>query len=284
MGTRVTALTIGGFDPTGTVGIGVDLRTFAAGGVHGLGVITVVTAQDTVSFGSVMALSDHTVGEQLDVLLDDIVPEAMKTGMLWNSSVASTVAHAIADSALERVVVDPVLVDGAGQRIIGEDVDAVYRDHLFPNATVITPNRSEAGLLLQRDVVTTNDASSAAIDLLDFGANVVVVTGGVAEDAADVIATGGRTCVVHHHRYGSQPIRGSGDTLSAAVAACLATGAAVDDAIARAMAFTALAIIRGLNLSVGKGRPSAAQSFTDWTAVDEVNASESVELAELFRD
>ena len=263
-GKRTCALTIAGFDPTGTVGMPVDLRTFTHAGVHGIGVATVVTAQDTVAIAGVTPMPELVVREQLDTLLADVAPAATKTGMLWSAAIANVVGESVGQ--LGRLVVDPVLVDGAGRRIIDESIDDVYLAKLFPAAAVITPNRAEAGLLLGSAVNTTAEAIEAARRLLECGSECVVVTAGApGADQADVIATSHGVEVVEAVRHDVPGVRGSGDTLSAAMAAGLALGWTVFDAIENAISVTNLAIERGIRSEFGRGRPSAVQSAVDWS-------------------
>jgi len=260
---RTCVLTIAGFDPTGTVGMPVDLRTFTNAGLHGLGVVSVVTAQDTVGIAGVTALSETVVSDQLSTLLCDVEPVATKTGMLWSPPLAGVVASAV--DQLGQLVIDPVLVDGAGGRIIDAGIDEVYRSRLFPAATVITPNRAEAGLLVGRTVSSIDDAIEAAGRLLEFGPQWVVVTaGGPGDGQADVIATEHDVHVVETVRHDVPSVRGSGDTLSAAITAGLALGLSAFDAISNGITFTSRAIHRGVDSKLGSGRPSAMQSPSDW--------------------
>jgi len=256
-------LSIAGFDPTGTVGMPVDLRTFTHAGVHGLGVVTVVTAQDTIGISGVKPMSDDVVADQLSTLLGDVDPAASKMGMLWSPSLASVVASAV--DRLGHLVVDPVLVSGSGSRIIDEALDEIYLTELFPAAAVITPNRAEAGLLVGTEVSSTAAAVEAARRLLEFGSQSVVVTaGGPGQDQADVIATVDEIEVVETTRHDVPSVRGSGDTLSAAITAGLALGWTASVAIRRGIIVTNRAIERGVESTLGSGRPSAMQSQTDW--------------------
>ena len=259
---RVSALTIGGFDPTGTVGVPVDLRTFAAAGVHGLCVLTLTTAQNTVVFGGVAPLASEAVSEQLDALLSDVTPAATKTGMLWSPDIAEAVAAEVRSRGLANLVVDPVLVSGSGERIIDAAIDEIYLRQLLPVAAVVTPNRDEAALLLAGPIVTDDDALSAAVALRELGPDVVVVTGSGA--AGDVVATAAGASLVARPQIGEDPVRGSGDTLSAAVAACLAMGASAEEAVRTAIEFAERSIRRGVSSPIGSGRPSAAQAAEDW--------------------
>ena len=261
-------LAIAGLDPTGTAGLAVDLRTFAAFGVHGLAVATVVTAQTTSEFLLGSPVGPEVVSAQLDALLDDIEPLAVKVAMLWSAPVAEAVATACERTGLGNIVIDPVLADGDGNRIVDPAVDDVYMHRLIPAASVVTPNWVEAGYLLEREISSLDDAIAAATDILDLGARAVVITGGgrSAEakcarsvpdrEVVDVVATPAGHSLVRHERLTESNVRGSGDTLSSAIAAGLALGSELGEAIDDAQKFTRSSIERGLADGLGSGRPS----------------------------
>jgi len=265
---RASALAIGGLDPTGTAGLAADLRTFAAFEVHGLVVATVVTAQTTSEFRLGSPVGPELVSTQLDALLDNIEPLATKVAMLWSAPTAEAVATACESAGLENIVIDPVLADGEGNRIVDRAVDDVYRRRLIPAASVVTPNWVEAGYLLEREIDSLDGAIAAATDILDLGAGSVVLTGGGRAAGArrsesgsdgevvDVVATPVGVSLVKHRRLTESNVRGSGDTLSAAVTAGLALGAGVGAAIEMAEAFTQQSIEHGLAERLGSGRPS----------------------------
>ena len=146
------ALTVAGLDPTGTSGMAADLRTFAAFGVHGLAVASLVTSQTTAEFRGAAPMSPEVVLSQLEALLDDVEPAAAKVAMLWSMPIASVVADVAESGRLNNLVVDPVLADGSGRRIVDQEVDEIYRRRLLPAATVATPNWVEAGFLLGREI------------------------------------------------------------------------------------------------------------------------------------
>jgi len=266
--TRVSALAIGGLDPTGTAGLATDLRTLAAFEVHGLVVATVVTAQTTSEFRLGSPVGSDVVSAQLDALLDDIEPLATKVAMLWSAPTAEAVATACESGGLGNVVIDPVLADGEGNRIVDRAVDDVYRRLLIPAASVVTPNWVEAGYLLERGIDSLDAAIDAATDILDLGVGSVVLTGGgwsagarrsdsgSANEVVDVVATPAGVSLVKHARLTESNVRGSGDTLSAAITAGLALGAEIGAAIEVAEDFTQQSIERGLADRLGFGRPS----------------------------
>jgi len=265
---RASALTIAGVDPTGTAGLLIDLRTFAAFGLHGSAIATVITAQTTSEFRMGSPVEPEVVSAQLEAVLDDVSPHAVKVAMLWSRPIAETVANVLDRARLKRVVVDPVLADGDGNRIVDWGVDDVYRNRLIPIASVVTPNWVEAGFLLGREIDSVDAAVDAAADVLGLGADAVVVTGGGRsanvvdagptsnEDVVDVVATRAGVRLVKNERLTQSNVRGSGDTLSSAIAASLALGAGIGEAIEVARDFTRVSIQRGLAGGIGSGRPS----------------------------
>jgi hydroxymethylpyrimidine/phosphomethylpyrimidine kinase len=249
-------MTVGGHDPSGGAGVAADLRTFAACGVHGVSVLTVVTAQSSVAFRSATGLPPGVVLAQFESVTEDLAVGAVKTGMLWSHPVAVAMATLARLGQLPRLVCDPVIANWQGQRILDVAVDAVYRDELFPAATVVTPNTVEAGLLLNAEIGTVDEAADAALLLADLGPEAVVVTGGrlPGAESVDVVVVGGSVEVLRSERVDTVNVRGSGDTLSAAVAAELARGSAVPEAIRAAHAFTAAALRRSASWRLGSGQ------------------------------
>ena len=211
-----------GFDPVGGAGVAADLRAFAAHGTHGAGVVTVLTAQDTVTVHAVRPVPAEFVAAQLDAVLADLPVAAVKTGMLGSAEVVAL----IASRRLPALVVDPVLVSRTGQALFGPEVVAAYRD-LLPAAAVVTPNAREASLLTGRPVSTVDEAVVAA-GLL--GARCAVITGGVL-GGVDVVWADGSVRLLARNWVDTTNTRGSGCTFAAVVAARLAHGDAVTDAV-----------------------------------------------------
>lgn len=181
------ALTIAGSDSGGGAGIQADLRTFAAHGLHGTSAITAVTAQNSVAVTGYVALEPAMVAAQIDAVASDMTVAAAKTGMLANSGIVMAVAEAVARHRLPFLVVDPVMVAKSGDRLLDPLAEQAY-EHLFPLATVLTPNLPEAEALLGRPVRTLLAMRAAAKDLRARGPRAVVVKGGHLEgdQAVDV--------------------------------------------------------------------------------------------------
>lgn len=254
--TPPVALTIAGLDPAGGAGMSADLRTFGAFGVHGAAVLTVATAQNTVEFRAVEPVPPAFVTAQIDALLVDVRLAAVKTGMLWSAAIAEAVAVHARAHELPNLVVDPVLAGATDRRVVADEVDIHYRHTLFPEAEVVTPNTVEAGLLLGTEVRTVDEAVDAAVVLAAWGPRHVVVTGGrrSGDQAIDVVVSAGQVELLTEEWVETPNVRGSGDTLSAAIAAGLAAGVAGREAIRAAHRFTAAAIRRASRWRLGAGQ------------------------------
>jgi hydroxymethylpyrimidine/phosphomethylpyrimidine kinase len=250
------ALTIAGSDSSGGAGIQADLKTFSAFGVYGASVITALTAQNTVDVTAVEPVAASFVVAQMDAVLGDLAVGAVKTGMLANAAIVEAVAHRLGDGARRPLVVDPVMVATSGDVLIAPDaVDALKR-RLFPLALLITPNLPEAACLLDaREATSEAEVTAQAKALLAFGCGAVLLKGGhgSTKEAVDVLcdATGVERFV--RPRVDTRHTHGTGCTLSAAIAALLAQGVGLREAVGRAKAFVWQALYEGRALGVGHG-------------------------------
>lgn len=250
-----TALTIAGSDSGGGAGIQADLKTFAALGVYGTSAIAAVTAQNTVRVTGVELLPAAFVVQQIDAVVSDIAIDAVKTGMLGTAEIVEAVAGALDRWALSRVVVDPVIIAKSGDRLMADDAVEAVRQRLLPLATVVTPNRLEAEVLLDARVSTREDAAEAARALVARGARAVVVKGGHFDDAevVDLLFDGHAFHEFRHARQDTRHTHGTGCTFASAIAACLARGAALPAAVQEASDYVAGAIAHGLAIGHGHG-------------------------------
>jgi hydroxymethylpyrimidine/phosphomethylpyrimidine kinase len=246
------ALTIAGSDSGGGAGIQADLRTFAAHDIHGAVAITAVTAQNTVSVIEYVALEPRMVVAQIEAVMNDMPVAAAKTGMLANAAIIVAVAEAARRLSIPNLVVDPVMVAKSGDRLLENDAEAAYRERLFPLASLVMPNLNEAEVLLGRAVRSLPAMREAARALLDLGTRAVVVKGGhLGGDAIDVFFDGRRLIELPAPRIETRNTHGTGCTYSAAVAARLALGCDMLDAVRGAKDYLTEAI--RLSYSVGKG-------------------------------
>ena len=248
-----SVLTIAGSDPTGGAGLQADLKVFRAFGVHGLSVPAALTAQNTSGVGRLLSVDRDFFLAQIDLLLDDITPDAMKTGMLYSKWTVETVAGRIRTHSLNNLVVDPVSVSSSGTSLVEEGTLDKLRDLLFPLARVITPNIYEASVLTGMHVEDEKDMEKAARRLKDAGPEVVVITGGHLERLTLDLYFDGNT----FHRLEGSKIKGeyhgTGCAFSAAIAACLSLGHTPLESVRRAKEFVTEAIKKSYHLGKGMG-------------------------------
>ncbi len=234
------ALTISAHDPLGGAGLAADLTTFAALGVHGTVAVTAVTAQRFGSVDRVEPTSLELLEAQLDGIVASLPIAAVKIGLLGSAEAVTLVADRVAAGQLPAPVVDPVLIDGRGKRLVGSDIEAAMRDRLFPLAAVLTPNLGEVAVLTGTDVVSPEDVKAAAEPLMRLGAGLVIATGGAAPGAlaVDVAVTAdGAVSLVEGPWIDTPHVRGSGCTFAAATAARIALGDEPLEAVAHAKRF-----------------------------------------------
>ena len=252
---RPIVLTIAGSDSGGGAGIQADLKTFHAFGVFGASAVTAVTAQNTVGVSAVHPIPLEVVRAQIEAVLDDLPPSAVKTGMLATASVVSATARALAARGLDSYVLDPVMISTSGQRLLDEEARATLVTELLPLARVITPNIHEAQALTGRRVRTVAEMRAAARALVRIGAGAALVKGGhlPGEEAVDVLWDGRDERVWRRPRMQSPGGHGTGCTLSAAIAANLALGTSLASAAGRAIGYVARAIESAPALGRGLG-------------------------------
>jgi hydroxymethylpyrimidine/phosphomethylpyrimidine kinase len=248
------ALTIAGSDSGGGAGIQADLKTFAAHGVHGTSAVTAVTAQNSVHVVEAFALGPRLVVAQIEAVTSDMRVAAAKTGMLATRGIVKAVAEAVARLRIPHLVVDPVMVAKGGDRLLDAGAVRAYVDALFPVAELVTPNLPEAAALLGRPVRTLDEMRAAARDLKDLGPAAVLVKGGHLEgDAVDVFFDGRRSEELAVPRVPTANTHGTGCTLSAAIAARMARGEELLDAVRGAKAFVTEAIRGSYQVGSGPG-------------------------------
>ncbi len=247
------ALTIAGSDSGGGAGIQADLRTFAALGCHGVSAITAITAQNTVTVTEILELPVGLLRAQIEAIVADLRPAAAKTGMLSSPEIIEAVARAVDERAIQPLVVDPVMVAKGGARLLQESAITALRSRLLPLATVLTPNLPEAEVLLGRSIHSLDQRRQAAAELGRMGPRAVVVKGGHAEDAIDVLYLDGTITLLEGRRVSTRDSHGSGCTFSAAICAGLARGLGIAEAVAQAKEFIQGAIEHGLRLGAGHG-------------------------------
>lgn len=249
-----TALTVAGSDSGGGAGIQADLKTFAAIGVHGTSAITALTAQNTLGVTGIFDLPPAFVEAQFDAIAGDIGVDAMKTGMLFNAAIIEAVVGKIHQYGVSRVVVDPVMVATSGDLLLREDAIDAVKARLLPLALVVTPNRREAEVLSGLRLNTDDDVQEACRRIHRLGPRYVLVKGGHAPgDAVDWLFDGKQITPYRAPRIDTSNTHGTGCTLSAAIAAYLALGREVAEAVAGAKEYISAAIRYAYPLGKGHG-------------------------------
>jgi hydroxymethylpyrimidine/phosphomethylpyrimidine kinase len=238
-----TALTIAGSDSGGGAGIQADLKTFTAFKVFGMSAVTGLTAQNTRGVQGVELPTTDFIRAQLHSVLEDIGADAAKTGMLATGEIIRTVAAAIREFGLRNLVVDPVMIAASGDALMQHEAAPVMRDHLIPLALVVTPNLDEATILCQEKIRTLEEMEKAARTIHTMGPQYVLIKGGhlPGEQVVDLLYDG-RDFVRRESRRVPGEFHGTGCTLSSAIAAGLAKGLPVRDAVATAQAYVGLAL------------------------------------------
>jgi hydroxymethylpyrimidine/phosphomethylpyrimidine kinase len=247
-------MTIAGSDSGGGAGIQADLKTFAALGVYGTSALTAITAQNTVGVTAVHEIPADVIAAQIKAVLDDIGADAVKTGMLSSSAIVEVVARELRRNGVERLVVDPVMIAKSGDPLLKEEAVEALRTRLVPLAAVVTPNIPEAEVLTGMTITSQEDMRRAAEQILGMGARGVVVKGGHLEGpATDLFYDGSDFHEFTAPRIDTVNTHGTGCTFASAIAAGLAQGLPVIDAVARAKEYVTEAIRRSFPIGQGHG-------------------------------
>ena len=250
---RPVALTVAGSDSGGGAGVQADLKTIEARGAFGASAVTALTAQNTTGVRDAAHTDPDLVREQIHAVAADLGVDAAKTGMLANAEVARAAAEELR-AAEFPIVADPVVVAGTGDRLLSEAGEKALREELLPEAALVTPNAAEAELLTDIAVESREDAREAGEALRELGADAALVTGGhLPGDEAVEVFVGDEVREFRSPRVPDANSHGSGCTLSAAIAADLARGQSLPDAVANAEALLERAIAHGLDLGEGTG-------------------------------
>ena len=257
-------LSIAGSDSGGGAGIQADLKTFSALGCYGMTAITAITAQNTLGVTAIHGVPAGILKAQIQAVIDDIGVDAVKIGMLHSPEIVEVVAWAIDHYKLGNVVLDPVMVATSGDTLVGQDTVAVLVRELFPRVAVITPNLDEAALLLKRGISQMGELENAANNLLGLGAKAALLKGGhlAGEDVVDVMVQPGCAMLrLQSRRITSRNVHGTGCTLSSAIAAYLALGHGLNEAVTLARSFILKAIEAGAAVQTGEGHGPLNHGF-----------------------
>jgi len=253
-------LSIAGSDPSGGAGVQADLKTFSALRCYGMAAVTALTVQNTTGVTRVMGVPPDMVAAQIDAIFADIAVDAVKIGMLAEPAIARAVADSLRRANAKNIVLDPVLAATKGVAVSDDELPRAILEHLLPLADVITPNLAEAAILtgaaLARDVA---DMAAQARALVESGARAALVKGGhLGGEPVDALFANGALTLFSGRRIDTRHAHGTGCALSSAIAAKLARGMALGEAVAQAKTWLEQALAAGeaLHLGAGAGPPN----------------------------
>lgn len=249
------ALTIAGSDSGGGAGIQADLKTFQELKVYGMSTITAITAQNTRGVDGVYPMTLDAIEKQLESIAVDLRPDALKTGMLFNSEIIELVADKIKEYRWKNLVIDPVMIAKGGANLLQQEATEAMKKKLLPLATVLTPNIPEAEVLTGRDIRNIEERKEAAKRLNAMGVTYVVIKGGHGDEkeAIDLLFDGSDFSSLVAERIPTKNTHGTGCTFSAAITASLANGFSINDAFQLGKEFIHQAIKNDLHIGSGHG-------------------------------
>lgn len=253
MSSRKTVLSIAGSDPSGGAGIQADLKTMDAYGIYGMSVVTAVTAQNTCGVTAVEPVSPEMVRLQLEAVFQDILPDAVKIGMLCEENIVSAVVDCLKKYKPQHVILDPVMVSTSGKSLLSAEAVNLMLRELFPLTELITPNIPEAEQILGRDITTEKEMEKAAEEIAGCYHCHVLLKGGHMTGAADDLLYHGGWRWYPGSRIRCDNTHGTGCTLSSAIASGLAQGMNLEEAVLCAKEYVRGAMSSGLNLGQGNG-------------------------------
>ncbi|MBO7198474.1 MAG: bifunctional hydroxymethylpyrimidine kinase/phosphomethylpyrimidine kinase [Alistipes sp.] len=264
------ALSIAGSDSSGGAGIQADIKTFSALGVYGATAITAITAQNTQGVHSQLALPPQVVHEQVIAVMEDLHPFVIKIGMLANAEIATSVAEALANYPIPTIL-DPVIVSTSGHRLLSTEAMEVIKHRLLPIATLLTPNIPEMEALANMPITTYEDKMRAAEHLFGYGVRAILLKGGheVGDTKSDILFTrsaqGIESTTYTSDTITTRNTHGTGCTLSSAIAAYIARGYDMAEAIRHAKEYVTEAIRHGADIAIGHGYGPVNHGFSPQT-------------------
>lgn len=251
-------LSIAGSDSSGGAGIQADLKTLSSLGIYGATAITAITAQNTQGVRAQLAIAPEMVFDQISAVIEDIAPCVIKIGMLSNTEIANAVADALEEYDVP-IILDPVMVSSSGHRLLSAEAQEVIKQRLLPMTRLITPNIPEMEALAAMSVSTTAQKAQAANYLISLGAQAVLLKGGHEEGdiKSDTLyqntSQGTKVSTFTAPTITTHNIHGTGCTLSSAIAAYMAHGYALEEAVGMAKSYINRAIEAGADIAIGKG-------------------------------
>lgn len=265
-------LTIAGSDSGGGAGIQADLKTFSALGCYGMSAVTALTAQNTTGVSGIHEISPSFVADQIDAVIDDIGVDAVKIGMLHNVEVIEAVADRLQYHKVEPVVLDPVMVAQSGDKLLKDSAVQALKTELFPVVSLITPNLPEAEVLLGRRINDEAELEESGEVLMEYGAAAVLVKGGHLrqKQSVDILfyrnSSDGRRQIRRFMspRIETSNTHGTGCTLSSAIAAWMARGEPLPQAVEKSKEYITGAIRAGSRYKIGRGNGPLHHFFRVW--------------------
>lgn len=258
-----TALTIAGSDSSGGAGIQADIKTMTMNGVYAMSAITALTAQNTLGVTGIFEVSPQFLAQQIDAVFQDIRPDAVKIGMVSSSGLIRTIAGRLRAHEAENLVVDPVMVATSGARLMEAEAISILTRELLPMAALLTPNIPEAEVLSGQAIRSQADMQAAAEKISRaYGCAVLCKGGHSLSDANDLLYIDGHCQWFRGRRIDNPNTHGTGCTLSSAIAANLAKGFPLDQAVSRAKAYISGALEAMLDLGQGSGPMNHAFALT----------------------
>ncbi len=249
-----TALSIAGSDSSGGAGIQADLKTMTMNGVFGMTAITALTAQNTIGVTAIQEVTPEFLEKQIDAVFTDIRPDAVKIGMVSDSQLIRVIGKKLRQYEAENIVVDPVMIATSNARLIKTEAVETLVEELFPIATLVTPNISEASALAEMEIQSVSDMEKAAKKIHEtYGCAVLLKGGHSINDANDLLYDKGKVCWFEGKRIDNPNTHGTGCTLSSAIASNLAKGMSLEDAIRQAKEYISMILETMLDLGKGSG-------------------------------
>ncbi|MBQ2604332.1 MAG: bifunctional hydroxymethylpyrimidine kinase/phosphomethylpyrimidine kinase [Clostridia bacterium] len=249
-----TALSIAGSDSCGGAGIQADIKTMTMNGVYAMSAITALTAQNTTGVRSILDVTPDFLKDQIDMVFEDIGPDAVKIGMVSNSELIKTIADRLRFYKAKNIVTDPVMIATSSAKLIKTEAIETLANELFPLSAVITPNIPEAEVLSSVTIETCEDMEKAAKLISDrYGCAVLLKGGHNVNDASDVLCSDGKITWFKGERIENPNTHGTGCTLSSAIASNLAKGYGLENAVSKAKEYICGALSAMLDLGEGSG-------------------------------
>lgn len=251
-----SVLTIAGFDGSGGAGIQADIKTISALGCYATSVLTALPVQNTMGVRNIFTIPVEAVSEQIESILDDIFPDAIKIGMVHTPELVETIVKTLGKYKKVPIVFDPVMVATSGHRLIEEETIQTIIERLFPIADIITPNMDEAAILAHMKVETLEDLKTAGERIKKLGCKNILLKGGhqTTEKITSLFYSNNDDYQTFESlKFNTKNTHGSGCTLSSAIASFLAKGKTMDEAVAFAQYYVSEAILHGSDVQTGKG-------------------------------